>query len=49
MADEDEHAPLVEEEEGIQGRDRDKLMDKLLDKTGYGFFHVLLVLGKFYR
>ena len=46
MADVGDQAPLVEEEEGIEERDRDKLMDNLLDRTGYGFFHVLLVLGK---
>ena len=38
--------PLVEEDPGMEGRSGEKLIDKLLDRTGYGFFHVLLVLGE---
>ena len=46
MAAADDQTPLVQQEEGPGGLTRETLMDKLLDRTGYGFFHVLLVLGK---
>ena len=44
-----EQAPLVEEDEeekGIDGHTVEEYMDKVLERTGYGFFHVLLLLGK---
>ena len=43
-----EQAPLVEEDEeekGIDGHTVEEYMDKVLERTGYGFFHVLLLLG----
>ena len=51
MASEGEQTPLTgnekeEEEEEIDGRDEQELLDKLLERNGYGCFHVLLLLGK---
>lgn len=45
MAGQDEESPLVVEEDMKDGGSRAKVMDNLLDRTGYGFFHIVLILG----
>ena len=52
MASEGEQTPLKgdekeeeEEEEEIDGHDEQELLDELLERNGYGCFHVFLLLG----
>ena len=45
-----EEAPFVMKKvapDGDEGR-RGRVFDSLLDKTGYGWFHLIIILGEFH-